>query len=176
MWILILLNLSFAQLNNYNQPQETKKQLTTPELSFFYYRTGYSVGKVGDYQDSFKTNSIGHRRYADEFFYGFELTSHFADKIKNQSYNVSMGYHLLTLRHKIKPYGAVYFGMADVDDKKGRGDGKGINLGLEVGARVWKHGIFSSDVGIRYDKGSLNNNAVSSYNHLDMFILFGFLF
>ena len=163
----------------YQLPDKDSVNRTTPEVSMYYIRSGYSVGNIADEFSSFTPGGLGTRRYADEFYYGLDFSTHYGAEGR-QAFMTSfqLGHHFLTLRHRIKPYIGVNFGYASLKDteNKNRPSGNGINLGLDFGFQVFKVGPFSTSTGFKFDHAILNNKEVSNLNFYDIYFMFGFGF
>lgn len=165
------------QLEYSVKPEEVNR--TTPESSFVYLKSGFSVGTVNEVNSQFTPAAIGTRRYADEFYYGAELSTHFgAEKMQTTIMNVQFGHHFLTWRHRVKPYIGGSFGYAtlkDSDNKK-RPEGSGIALGLDLGFQIYKVGPFTVNTGLNLHQIKYNKPETPNSNFQDIYFMFGVAF
>lgn len=163
----------------YQLPNANEVNRTTPEVAMYYIRSGYSVGNINSEYSSFTPGGLGTRRYADEFYYGVDFSTHYgAEGMQAYMTSFQLGHHFLTLRHRIKPYIGFNFGYAslrDVDDKN-RPSGNGVNLGLDFGFQVFKVGPFSTSTGLKFDHAIINNKDAANLNFYDLYFMFGFGF
>ena len=166
-----------AQLDYTTESPEVNR--TTPESTLLYLKSGFSVGTVNGLNSQFTPAALGTRRYADEFYYGAEYSTHFgAEKMKTSLVNVQFGHHFLTWRHRVKPYIGGSFGYAtqsDTSDKK-RPSGSGIGLGLDLGFQIYKIGPFTMNTGINLHQIKYNKPETQNSNFQDIYFMFGVAF
>ncbi len=164
------LDFQVTPFKNFNQ---------TPESARYYYRTGYSIGSIGNEKGNFNLSSLGTRRYADEFYYGIDYSYRYGlEGLSANTFSFAMGHHFLTLRHRIKPYIGGAFGYTSVTDKSelGRPKSNGINLGLDVGFEIWGFSFLSINQGIRLDYNFLNEKTYDTMNFQELYMMLNFRF
>ena len=174
--LLILLLLPFS---SFAQEVTPKPVYTTPETPYYYLRGGTSVGNLGEKQSSFVLGALGTRRYADEFFYGTEFSTHYgAEEYQTTLININMGYHFLVWKHRIKPYVAVNFGYGFIKDttELSRPEGSGVNMGLDFGFDLFSLGLVKTFTGIKYDHLITNRQELKSSSFLDLYFGIGIRF
>lgn len=163
----------------YTLPDRDSINRTTPEVSMYYLKSGFSVGSVNGENSEFTPGALGTRRYADEFYYGAELSTHYgAEKMQTSMVNIQFGHHFLTWRHRIKPYIGGSFGyakLADTTDLK-RPGGSGVALGLDLGFQLWKIGPFSVNSGLNMYQIMYNNKDAKNSSFQDIYFMFAFGF
>lgn len=186
---LLFSHIAYAQYDEYQYPRNNKKdpQLeytlqpeevnrTTPETTMAYIKSGFSVGSVGGENSQFTPAALGTRRYADEFYYGAELSTHSGnDKYKTTLMMVQFGHHFLTWRHRVKPYIGGMFGYATLKDgsDKDRGEGSGVAMGLDLGFQIYKVGPFVVNTGLNIYSMNYNKPETKNSNFQDIYLLFG---
>ncbi len=148
---------------------------TTPESSFYYLKSGFSVGSVNGEPDDFTFGALGTRRYADEFYYGFEYSTHTnSSKLKTSMFNVQFGHHFLTWRHSVKPYIGGSFGYSTLEGKgSNEYDAAGVAMGLDLGFQIYKSGPFRVNTGVNIHNVNFNKKEIKDSNFRDMYIMFG---
>lgn len=163
----------------YTLPDRDSINRTTPEVSMYYLKSGFSVGTVNGENSQFNLGALGTRRYADEFYYGAEISTHFgAEQMQTTMMNINFGHHFLTWRHRIKPYIGGSFGYAKLADSSSlnRPGGSGVSMGLDLGFQVWKLGPFSINSGLNIYHIVYGNKETTSSDFHDMYLMFGFGF
>lgn len=163
----------------YTLPDRNNVNRTTPEVSMYYLKSGYSVGSVLGENSQFTLGGLGTRRYADEFWYGAELSTHYgAEKMQTTLINVHFGHHFLTWRHRIKPYIGGSFGYAKLSDSSdlNRPEASGVALGLDLGFQMWKIGPFSLNSGVNIYQIMYGKKEVPNSSFQDIYFMFAFGF
>ena len=157
------------------QKEEVKVNRTTPETSFGYLKSGFSVGTLMGENQQFVPAALGSRQYADEFYYGAEVSTHTADEIRTTLTKVQFGHHFLTWRHRIKPYVGGMFGYASVKDSSDqkRISSNGVTYGLDLGFSIVRSGPFSVNTGMTIQKVSHSKKDVEDSNFKDIYLMFG---
>lgn len=159
----------------YTLPDKDKVNRQTPESVMYYIKSGFSVGSAYDQNSQFTLGALGTRRYADEFYYGAELSTHFgAEKSNTLMTNITFGHHFLTWRHRIKPYIGGSFGYAKLSDTSdvGREEASGIAMGVDLGFTIWNMGIFSINSGLHIQHIMYGNKTVPNSNFQDLYMMF----
>lgn len=151
----------------------------TPEFGLYYYRTGFSVGSIGNEKGSFSLSAVGTRRYADDFYYGIEYATHYGlEGLQSSTFSGNMGLHLITLRHRIKPYFGGGFGYTSIVDKKslGRPNANGISLNGEVGLEIFRFGFFSVFQGFKFHYNFLDKDVYGNSSFQELYLQFNLRF
>lgn len=160
----------------YSLPDKDSVNRQTPESSMYYIKSGFSVGSAYDLSSQFTLGGLGTRRYADEFYYGAEISTHYgAEQSNTLITNITFGHHFLTWRHRIKPYIGGNFGYAKLSDGSpmGRPGASGINMGIDIGFTIWTMGSFSINTGLNVQHVMYGNKAVPTSNFQDLYMMLG---
>jgi hypothetical protein len=159
----------------YTLPDKDNVNRRTPETAMYYLKTGFSVGSAYEQNSQFTLGGLGTRRYADEFYYGAELSTHYgAEQSNTLMTNITFGHHFLTWRHRIKPYIGGSFGYAKVSDSSSglnRGAASGIAMGVDVGFTIWTMGAFSINSGLNIHHIMYGNKEVPNSNFQDLYMM-----
>jgi len=158
-----------------DKKEDVQVNRTTPETSFGYIKSGFSVGSLLGENQQFVPAALGTRQYADEFYYGAEISTHTADEIRTTLTKVQFGHHFLTWRHRVKPYVGGMFGYANVKDTSDqkRISTNGISYGLDLGFSIVRSGPFAVNTGITFQKVSHSKKDIQDSSFQDIYLMFG---
>jgi hypothetical protein len=158
----------------YSLPDKDSVNRQTPESVMYYLKSGFSVGTAYDQSSQFTLGALGTRRYADEFYYGAEISTHFgAEQSNTFMTNIVFGHHFLTWRHRIKPYIGGSFGYAKLSDTSSlnRDGASGVAMGVDVGFTIWNMGAFSINSGLNIQHIMYGNKTVPASNFQDLYMM-----
>lgn len=161
----------------YNLGQEKPEvNRTTPESSMFYLKTGYSVGTIGSTANSLVPTALGNRRFADDTYYGLEISSHYKSQQRLIMANFQIG-HQFVWRHRVKPYLGLMAGYARFNDKNAQAlKGSGIGVGAEAGLELFKFSAFAVNAGYQFNYAFINNEQVKNIRLQTLYLMLGLKF
>ena len=153
-----------------NGPTNSQKKGAEDQMIFF--RFGQSVGKL-DETRNVKMNSLGYIRYNDEFIYGMEYSSYFAEKIDTRAnlFQVVTGYRHVWSKRVI-PYALAQFGVSNFS---GMSSSSGISTTLDVGVDAFKYNHVKGSFGVRKSFITSDDKIFPDANFTDLYVMIGFV-